>query len=141
MNKKILQYPTTYLIVILILYTVYDYFEHIGRSGSSFEANPGDWLLFNIAAVLSFVLVVLTVKITLQRIFDRSHLLIEVIAIGIWLAAYLTILGPLIDQLFWPPSELLFRFSLIPFMILIGGYFIMRLLINLLIGKKAFYSK
>ena len=141
MNKKILQYPTTYLIVILILYTVYDYFEHIGRSGSSFEANPGDWLLFNIAAVLSFVLVVLTVKITLQRIFDRSHLLIEVIAIGIWLAAYLSIVGPLINQLFWPPSELLFRFSLIPFMILIGGYFIMRLLINLLIGKKAFYSK
>ena len=141
MNKKILQYPTTYLIVILILYTVYDYFEHIGRSGSSFEANPGDWLLFNIAAVLSFVLVVLTVKITLQRIFDRSHLLIEVIAIGIWLAAYLSIVGPLIDQLFWTPSELLFRFSLVPFTILIVGYFGIRLLINLLIGKKAFYSK
>ena len=141
MIKNLFKYPTTYLFTITILYSVYDYFEHIGRNGSTFEEHPWYWLLFSIAAILSLIIIVLLLKKFIQRIFNQKSLIIEIAAIGIWLLLYISILGPLIDKLFWPFDDLHFSFSFGPFIIILIAYFIIRLLINLVIGKNALYSK
>lgn len=141
MIKKLIKYPISYLMAIIVIYSVYDYFEHIGRSGSTFEEHPWYWLLFSISATLSLILIVLLLKKVFQRIFNHKNLVIEVTAIGVWIALYLSILGPLIDRLLWPFDDLHFRFSFGPFFIILIGYFIIRIIINLVIGKNAFYSK
>ncbi len=141
MIKNLFKYPTTYLFTVIILYSVYDYFEHIGRSGSTFEEHPLYWLLFSVAGVLSFIIIVLLVKNTIQRIFNHKNLIIEVIAIGSWLALYISMLGPMNNKLFWSFDNLYFRFSFGPFLIILVGYFTIRIIINLILRKKALYSK
>jgi len=141
MIKKLIKDPIAYLIAIVVIYSVYDYFEHIGRNGSTFEEHPWYWLLFSIAAILSLIIIVLLLKKFIQRIFNQKSLIIEIAAIGIWLLLYISILGPLIDKLFWPFDDLHFSFSFGPFIIILIAYFIIRLLINLVIGKNALYSK
>ncbi|MGV6831402.1 MAG: hypothetical protein ACWA5P_07570 [bacterium] len=139
--KNLLKYPLTYLIVLLIGYSVYDYFDHIKRNGSTFEAHPWYWLFFNIAAISSFIFIVFMAKKLIEKYLNKKNLVIEVIAIGIWLALYLLVIGPLIDAILWPFGDLSFGFKFGPFFILLIGYFILRLIINLIVGKKALYSK
>ncbi|OIQ36855.1 MAG: hypothetical protein BM563_09840 [Bacteroidetes bacterium MedPE-SWsnd-G1] len=141
MIKKLITYPIAYLMVIVVIYSVYDYFEHIGRSGSTFEEHPGYWLLFSISAVLSFIIFVLLVKKIFQKIFNQKNLVLELTAIGIWLAFYMTFLGPLIDKLFWPFDDLYFSFRIGPFFIILIGCFIIRIVINLIMRKNVLYSK
>lgn len=140
MFKKLFKYPMTYIIALLIMYSVYDYLEHIGRSGSTFEEHPMHWLRFSSAAVLSFILVVMLVKKTVEKLTNQKLLVIEVFSIGIWLVLYITLIGPLINKLFWPFDDLYFSFSFGPFFVILIGYFIIRLLINLVIRKNALYS-
>lgn len=141
MIKKFFKYPINYLISIVVLYSIYDYFEHIGRKSSTFEEHPWYWLMFNIGAILSFIVVVFLVKYGAQRILEKNNLVVEVLAIGIWLVLYITLLGPFIDQLFWPFDDLSFRFKFGPVFIILIAYFVIRLIINLIAGKNALYSK
>ena len=141
MIKKLLKYPIAYLISIVVIYSVYDYFEHIGRSGSTFEEHPWYWLLFNVSAIFSFVIIVLFVKKSFQKIFKQKSLVIEVTAVGVWLLLYISSLGPFIDKVFWPFDNLHFMFSFGPVFIVLMAYFIIRILINLIVGKNALYSK
>ncbi len=139
--KALLKYPLSYLFILLFGFTTYDYFNHINRSGSVFEKYPLHWLLFSVAAFLSFVLTVLFFKYLLQRFFQRSNLIIEVIAIGLWIVLYLLVIGPILDKLFWPYGDLQFNFKLGPFVIIMVIYFSVRLLLNIITGHKALYSK
>lgn len=141
MIKKLIKYPIAYLMALVVIYSVYDYFEHIGRSGSTFEKHPWYWLLFSISGVLSLIVIVLLVKKIIQSIFKHKNLVIEVTAIGIWLALYISILGPIINKLFWPFDNLYFSFSFGPFFILLIGYFLIRVVINLITQKNVLYSK
>lgn len=141
MIKKLIKYPIAYLMAIVVIYSVYDYFEHIGRSGSTFEEHPWYWLLFSISVVLSLIVIVLLVKKIIQRIFKHKNLVIEVAAIGIWLALYISILGPIINKLFWPFDNLYFSLRFGPFFIILIGYFLIRIVINLIIQKNVLYSK
>ena len=141
MIKNLFKYPTTYLFTITILYSVYDYFEHIGRSGSTFEEHPWYWLFFSISAILTLIFIVLLTKKSLEKALHKKNLLFEVIGIGIWLALYLSILGPIINKLFWPFDTLHFGFKFGPFFIVLIVYFVIRLIINLVIGKNGLYSQ
>ena len=141
MIKNLFKYPTTYLFIITILYSVYDYFEHIGRSGSTFEEHPWYWLFFSISAILTLIFIVLLTKKSLEKALHKKNLLFEVIGIGIWLALYLSILGPIINKLFWPFDTLHFGFKFGPFFIVLIVYFVIRLIINLVIGKNGLYSQ
>lgn len=141
MIKRLFSYPITFIITLLVVYTVYDYFEHVGRSGSSFEEHPIYWLLFTSTVVLSFIFVVIGVKIGLEKITKHKFLLIEILSIGTWIALYLTFIGPLINKLFWPFDDLYFSFSFGPFFIILSCYFILRMIQNLMIGKTLLYSK
>ena len=141
MIKKLIKYPIAYLMALVVIYSVYDYFEHIGRSGSTFEEHPWYWLLFSISGVLSLIVIVLLVKNIIQRVFKHKNLVIEVTAIGIWLALYISILGPIINKLFWPFDNLYFSFNFGPFFIILIGYFVIRIVINLIMKKNVLYSK
>ena len=141
MIKNLFKYPTTYLFTITILYSVYDYFEHISRSGSTFEEHPWYWMFFSISAILTLIFVVLLTKKSLEKALHKKNLLFEVIGIGIWLALYLSILGPIINKLFWPFDTLHFGFKFGPFFIVLIVYFVIRLITNLVIGKNELYSK
>ena len=141
MIKKLFKYPIAYLMTLVVIYSVYDYFEHIGRSGSTFEEHPWYWLLFSTTVILSLILVVLFIKMILERLINQKNIVIEVMALGVWLALYLSILGPLINTLFWPFDDLYFSFNFGPFFIILIGYFIIRLVINLILGKNILYSK
>ena len=140
MFKNLLKYPINYLFIIIIFYSVYDYFEHIGRQGSTFEVHPWYWLLFTVSAVLSLILVVALLKSLLQKISGKKNLLFEVIAIAVWIALYISIIGPTIDFLFWPFGDLHFRFNFGPVINIPGAYFIIRIVINLLTRKKILHS-
>ena len=140
MFKNLRKYPINYLFLIIILYSVYDYFEHILRPGSIFEEHPWYWLLFTTSAVASLIVVVLLIKRLLQKVFNKKNLLFEVIAIAIWIALYISVLGPGIDLFFWPFGELHFRFSFGPVVIIPAAYFVIRIIINLIVGKKVLYS-
>ncbi len=140
MLKRIYQYPINYLISVVTLYSIYDYFEHIGRNGTTYNEHPWYWLLFTTSAILSFLIIVILSKKILQKLLNRKNLIIEVLAIGIWLGLYLLIVGPAIDQFFWPFEELKFRFRFGPFFVVLIGYFTIRLVINLIARKKALYS-
>lgn len=139
--KNLFKYPLTYTITLLLVYSVYDYFEHIGRSGSTFEEHPIQWLMFSTAAVLSFILVVLLVKKGVEKLTNQKLLVIEVFSIGIWLALYISFIGPLIDKLFWPYDDLYFSFRFGPFFIILTAYFVIRMIVNLMSGNKLLYSR
>lgn len=141
MIKNLFKYPTSYLFVIIILYSVYDYFEHIGRNGSTFEKYPWNWMFFSISVILSFILVVLLSKKSIEKILNKKNLVFEVMGIGIWLALYLSFLGPIINKFFWPFNTLHFGFKFGPFFIILILYFVVRVIINLAIGKNGLYSK
>ena len=138
--KNLFKYPMTYTIALLIIYSVYDYFEHIGRRGSTFEEHPIYWLWFSSAAVLSFILVVMLVKKGVEKLINQKLVIIEVLSIGIWLALYIKLLGPLINKLFWPFEDLYFSFRFGPFFIILTAYFVIRMIVNLVTGKKVLYS-
>ena len=136
MTKKITKNPLFYLAIITIGYSIYDYFDHILRPGSSFGDHPWHWLAFSIAAVASLFIALLLFKGLLEKAFKTKNLLFEVIAMGIWLFLYINFLGPLINKTFWPFSDLSFKFKFGPFFILLGIYFAVRIIMNLIMGKK-----
>ena len=140
MIKKVFKTPITILITIICIYTIYDYFEHIGREGSTFEAHPWYWLAFSITAILSLIIVVLLVKALIEKAINKKNLLIEIVAFGVWVALYLSFIGPFIDKVLWPFDDLFFSFKLGPFAFILLGYFIIRVVINLTMRKKILYS-
>ena len=124
----------------MVLYSVYDYFEHIGRPGSIFEEHPYHWLFFTTGAVFTLFVVVYSCKYLIEKMFKKKSLLFEVLAVGIWATTYLTLLGPLVNSLFWPFDDLFFSFKLIPLTIILGGYSIIRVFINLIMKKKILFG-
>ena len=136
MNKNSLNY----IAILVILYSIYDYFEHILRPGSIFEENPFYWLFFNIAAIGSLLGVAYGIKYFLEKVSKKKNLLFEVLGIASWLVLYLNLLGPIINKLFWPFNELLFSFSFGPFFIILTIFFIIRMMINLVLKRAVFYS-
>ena len=141
-NRPLLNTPYFYFYLIIILYSTYDYYEHITRRDSLFEAHPWDWGFFSLAAVLSLILIITFCHRILVRIFKKDFLVFEVIAFGTWLTAYIYLLGPLFNTLFWDHSHLQFNFKPTAFLIILGIYFLVRFLINLIINyfKKRFSS-
>lgn len=136
MRKNTLNYTCSFL----ILYTIYDYFEHILRPESIYEKKPIDWLFFTLGAVVTFIAITYSVKYLIEKALKMKSLLIELVSFGIWLFLYLKILGSLVNKLFWPHNQLHFSFSFGPFFILLTIFFVFRILINLITKKKLFYS-
>lgn len=129
-----------YLTIVLFIYSIYDYFEHIRRPGDIFGDHSFHWLAFSVAAFTTFIIISFGVKYLLEKVLKTKNLLIEIGAVGIWIFSYLSFLGPIVDKLFWPFDELIFSFKFGPFSIILGIYFVARVIINLLRKKKLLYS-
>lgn len=129
------------LISFVLLYTVYDYFEHILIEDSEFSRFPIAWLLFSLSSVLFFIITVILINRLLSRQFGRRSLLFEIVAIGIWLCLHIYLAGPFFQELFWHPGGLRFSFSFSVFFIILGVYFLARIAINLLLKREVFYSR
>ncbi len=126
---------------LFLLYTIYDYFEHVLRPDSTFEEHPFYWLLFNACAFLSFLLIVLSVKKLLEKLSGKKTVWIEAVAFMIWVISYMAILGPIIDRLTWPFDELLFQFSWPLVLIFTGLFIVVRIVFNLILRKPLMFSK
>ncbi|WNJ18392.1 hypothetical protein [Pontibacter sp. G13] len=115
--------------LVAISYSTYDYFEHITRNESVFEDHPWHWLAFTATSTAAMILTVLGIKYLLERLFNARNLLIETAAIGSWIYLHISLWGPMFNQLCWPFDELFFSFRFSSFMILVGIYLGVRLVI------------
>ena len=134
------QKPIRILFLLVLVYSAYDYWEHISRPDSTFEAYPEQWLAFNLGVISSFILFVTIFKRLSESTLKRKSVLIEAFPIGLWLALYVIGIGPLLNKLLWPADQLYFSFRLVPTFILVVGSTVVRVFINLLVGKKPLYS-
>ena len=86
-------------LLLLVVYTCYDYYEHVSRSDDIFKDDWLNWALFTIMSTCSVILIV----------YFSSHLLKKIIpeiiasSLGIALAvfAHVSLTGPIWDKLFW----------------------------------------
>ncbi len=124
-----------WFVSVVMLYSIYDYFEHILRPESVFEELWLDWLLFNIGAIGSLLLIVLGVKNLLEAVLKKQSLLFELTAIAIWIVLYLNLFGPMLNTYIWPPQDLFFRFQFSSFFVILTIYFVLRIIINLVRKK------
>lgn len=124
-----------WFISVVLLYSIYDYFEHILRPESVFEELWLDWLFFNIGAIGSLLFVVLGVKYLLELVLKKQSLLFEITAIAIWLVLYLNLIGPMLNTYIWPPQDLFFQFQFSSFFVILTIYFVLRIIINLVRKK------
>ena len=127
-----------WFVLFVISYSIYDYLEHVLRRDSIFQEHPFDWLLFTVSSVSFLLVSVLLLKYLFERLFKTKSILLEAIAIGLWLTLHIKIIGPLMNHIFWPHDKLLFMFSFSAFFKIIGIYFVLRLLINLIRRKPLF---
>ena len=139
-SQHLTKNPLSCLAIVLFIYSVYDYYDHISRTGSNFEQHPWYWLWFSFAAFSTFILITFPVKTFLEKSLKRKHLLIEIIAIGIWISLYLKLLGPILAKLIWPFGALQFGFSFSFFFIILIFYFIIRISVNAIRKKPIMFS-
>lgn len=119
----------TIFAIVVLIYSCYDYFEHILRPNSTFEAHPLPWLYFTTFSVLSAIFIILTTWLFLVNRFNVKGILAELAGIALWIVMHIYLLGPLYNLMFWPYDELYFHFSFTAISIILGAYFAVRLLI------------
>ena len=127
-----------WFIGIVLIYSTYDYIEHVLRENSTFNQHPFDWFLFSAISISFLVLTVLLIKQVLDKVFIKGGLLNEVAAIAVWLIIHINLFVPVFNKLFWPYDQLHFSFKLSAFFIILIIYFVIRVIINLLFRKKVF---
>jgi hypothetical protein len=133
--KQLLKKYWFWFVSIVLLYSIFDYFEHILRPESVFEELWLDWLLFNIGAIGSLLLIVLGAKNLLEAVLKKQSLLFELTAIAIWIVLYLNLIGPMLNTYIWPPQDLFFQFQFSSFFVILTIYFVLRIIINLVRKK------
>lgn len=102
-----LKNPWFWFFLLIILYSVYDYYDHISRPDSEFERFPWHWLGFTLFLVASDIIVMFFSNQFLNRILKREkeHLIIQLAAVSIGMLSHLELFGPLADTLFWSGKE------------------------------------
>ena len=120
--------PTTWFYIIILMYSCYDYWAHISRKGSVFEAHPGDWLWFTIFSIATVLGIFYLVNRGLQTFFSQRGILFEMIGLFMAISCHLLLTGPLFNQWFWPHDKLYFRFKFGPVFILLSIYFAFRMI-------------
>ena len=86
--------------LVLSAYSVWDWYDHISRPGSSFEEFPGAWFGFTFASTLGVWFVAWVSAKALERA-RLPEILAATIGVALAAAAHLIVLGPLWDRLFW----------------------------------------
>ena len=113
-----------WLAATLTLWSAWDYYDHISRPGSPFEAAPGAWFGFTAASLASVLLVAWGVTWLLERA-RLPELVAATLGIVMAVFSHLTVIGPLWDALFWN-GGLMFKAVLVPAVIAGVGYLVFR---------------
>jgi hypothetical protein len=124
-----------WFVVFVVSYSLYDYIEHISRAESVFQEHPFWWAAFCAAAVASLFSITYGFEWLMQRPSGRASVLFEVAGLAVWLALYLYVLGDAFDALLWPYGDLMFRLQPGPFLLVVAGYALLRLALELLVLK------
>ncbi|MEM6378671.1 MAG: hypothetical protein AAF705_10665 [Bacteroidota bacterium] len=131
--------PTSWFYIIILTYSCYDYWEHISRKGSIFEAHPGAWLLFTVFSIATVLGIFYLVNRGLQSLLKQKGMLFGIIGLFVAISCHILLTGPLFNRWFWPHNELYFKFKFGPIFIILSIYFAFRmiwLLITKLISKQ-----
>lgn len=98
-----LKSPWFWFFLLILLYSVWDYYDHVSRAGSTFERYPWSWLAFTLFMIVGDILFIFLVNKGLNRIFrrEKDHLLIQLLAVAGGAFAHVTFLGSIAANLFW----------------------------------------
>lgn len=127
-----LQSHWLWFFIVLTLYSVYDYIEHISRSGQVFETHPIRWLLFSLFSLVAIILIIYGTHLLTFKLLQRTSLILESFAVAVGVIAHVYITGPLNNFLFWPESKLHFFSSWPIVALLIGVFLAVRLILYLI---------
>lgn len=90
-----------WLAATLMLWSVWDYYEHIARPGSPFEAAPGAWFGFTFASLTCLLVIARVTSWLIERFTPVPELPASTIGVLHAVAAHLVVTGPLWDRVFW----------------------------------------
>ena len=119
----------------LSLYTIYDIIKHLMYPDSIFLQHWVQWTLFSVISLISIMAVITLVHLFLQKWTLSSHWLFGGIPIFVAISVHIQFTGPLWNTLFWPHNQLLFHYNLIPILIVIGMFYAVRIIFNLISRK------
>lgn len=90
-----------WLFVILLVWSAFDYWDHISRPGSVFAQAPIAWLGFTVASFLTLFAIARVAAWALGRFARLPELPASTLGILLAVAVHLLIAGPLWDRVFW----------------------------------------
>ncbi len=125
---------------IVVVYTFYDYIEHILRPNSDFARHPFMWLLFTLASISALFIITFGLTKLMERLWQRKHLIFEISSFAIWVVLHVTVLGPLFNSVLWPYSTLFFQFEFSAFFVLVAFYVLLRIGFYLALQRKTHNS-
>lgn len=113
----------------LLLFTLYDIYDHISRPGSSFEENSMRWIFFSLSSVVTIIGVMFLTAQLLQKMAKRFDVVTETLGLLFATVFHIYFSGPLYNRLFWSDEDLIFQFNLVPVLIICGIYLFLRLVV------------
>jgi hypothetical protein len=117
--------------IILCVISAADYIEHISRKGIFFE-NKGGWLLFTFSSTAALIGVTAIVNTLFVKVFKAENVFLQSGAIASGIACHTILTGPIFNQLFFPQSILSFYWNWITLVVVLGIFFVIRVLVYVL---------
>ena len=124
MGKYLKRYWFWFYLVIVV-YTLWDYIDHVTRPDANFSNDKSGWFLFNASSALALCLVIAIASRILDKISSKNWML-ESLAIIIGFLTHLTITGPIFKQLFYGHSPLIFIPNWAMFVFVVGLFLVIR---------------
>jgi hypothetical protein len=119
--------------LIITLYTVYDFFDHIFREdGAYFNDQWAQWLLFTICCLGTLCLCIYFFNLLLKKLFKSETLISQSLAIVSAMLVHLYISGRIFDLLIFGHSTLMFNFKLPIFLVLLSLFYFIRIVMLIL---------
>jgi len=119
--------------VLLAIFSAFDYFEHISRTGSLFSKHPSEWLLFSFASSIT-VGFTLYFGANLLNALKINALVADLSAFVLAMVLHLSLTGSLWNKLLWPHSKLIFHLDLQMAGTFLLGYILYRILFIIIIS-------
>lgn len=99
--KRFLTYHWFWFFTLVCGYSLYDFLEHISRSGSLYEQFAGEWFLFRFSATCTFCFSIYFLS-HLFYLTKASRLIADLLAFILAFSLHLYLMEPWWNSLFWP---------------------------------------
>lgn len=125
---QILRSHWFWFFAILTVLSGLDYWDHIARPGSRFEADKAAWFGFTAAShvtVCAIAYGIARAGAGLSQRYSIPQIVIDTLGFAVAVAMHLLVTGPLWDKLFWF-DELMFDGVLVPVLVAAAFYLFYR---------------